>query len=94
MATQEVESSDELDSAAQPLPPDDDELAEPQEDAKRRRKDGDGLMDVDSLMLTPGVVESASQAVEAIDVAQIRTLCRPAPDDLHELVAERSAKSS
>ena len=51
-------------SAAQPLPPDGDEF-DLQDDSKRRKKTGgDGFMDLDGLVTTPEVVESASQDVE------------------------------
>ena len=63
MVIEEVESSDELDSAAQPLPPDGDEF-EPQDDSKRRKKFGDALMDLDGLVTTHEVDESASKAVD------------------------------
>ena len=59
--------SDELVAAAQPLPPDGDDL-EPREDSKWRKRGGDGIMDLDGLVTAPEVVESASQAVEVTDV--------------------------
>ena len=65
----------ELDSADQPLPyPDGDELTEPQDDAKRSGMAGDGHMNVDGQVTTPAVVESSTQAAEAIDVVEFRKL--------------------
>ena len=76
-----------MDSAQQLLPPDD-ELSEPPDVAKRRRSVG-GHMDVDSMVSSSAVAETALDAAEAIDVVQLRQLCRLQPDDLHELLMER-----
>ena len=73
LLVEEEDSEDEMDSAEKPLPPDVGDLSEPQDVAKRRKTVG-GHMDVDSMVFSPALVESASAAAEAIDVVQLRKL--------------------
>ena len=85
---QEVEvSGDEMDSAQLPLPPDD-ELSEHPDVAKRRKTVG-GHMDVDRMVSSSAVAGTASEAAEAVDVVQLRKLCKLQTGDRHGLLVER-----
>ena len=46
-------------------------------------------MDVDSIVSSSSLAETASEAAEAIDLVQLRKVCRLQLDDLHELLMER-----
>ena len=53
-----------------------------------------GYMDVDSMLSSPALLESASAAAEATDVVQLRKLYRSAPDDLHVVSNKVRGKSA